>query len=164
MAPLFTGCETHDLEVDYDYNRNVGIVVKNATGEDLLDPNVEDNILSDDITVEYNGETYLLSEDTGTHYFGDGPYLTIGPYSYGDKTTVLRFGAFRDEEEDRQFTINWGDGTSNEVVFNYTVTYETVVKKHDGRRERYNEAIWHYKIWVDGVLASGDSLIAEIRK
>lgn len=167
LAALLTGCgkffSADAVDMNYEYSRSVGIMVRNEAGEDLLDPAVKDNILANKITVEYYGAVHHLVDDCGWLHFSAGPYLTVGPYSEDDARRVLRFGSFRDTysgEEDRKFTIDWGDGTSDEVRFHYTVSFQEV--EEDGKL--FNKAYWHYSIWVNGVLASSDSLTAEILK
>ncbi len=50
------------------------------------------------------------------------------------------------------FTIHWGDGTSDEIMFDLYVTY----------RKKGTESTVHRKIWLNGELQSDNSLFVEI--
>jgi hypothetical protein len=140
----FTACDIQQYgEVDYN-TPSVCFFVKNAAGENLLDPNVEGNILGNEITVDYNGEVFDMG-DTLTRALKPVWYgLRVEPYGdVLDHTRVLKFGEFSpvDDYHDETFTINWGDGTSDEVKFDLYIKRELKVVK---------------KLWFNGELLSND--------
>jgi hypothetical protein len=141
----------------WDFNNpDICFFVKNAAGENLLDPNVEGNILDNEITVDYDGNIYGLdrirTRETIAVWYG----LRIEPLNNIDDTPVLKFGEFftqhrRDERsyQGETLTINWGDGTNDEVKFDlYVKGTHKVIKK----------------IWLNGKLQSRNSLVINIVK
>jgi hypothetical protein len=142
-------------------NPDVVFFIRNAAGENLLDPNVEGNILDNEITVEYDDQIYGLN-GAGTRANKDVWYgLRVEPYSdVLDDTPVLKFGEFRTSTHSdfrgEAFTLNWGDGTSDEVKFDLYVTWKGLGNKR--------EPTVHKKIWLNGKLQSDDSLTVTIVK
>jgi hypothetical protein len=134
----------------------VGIVVKNAAGNNLLDPNVEGNIISSNefrnIIVEHDGKSYRpvlgFSPENG---------LWISAYSQTNRTIMLTFGPLYPGSPDRQtLDIEWWDDSRDLVEFEYQVT-----GGEDGVAESVVE---ESKIWLNGVAVSDKSLVVEIVK
>lgn len=126
----------------------ISIIVKNATGDNLLDPDFEGNILDNEIYVEYDGETYTLDENAvETRAI---PAIWYG-LRYAEAAKRLWFGQFSTGADYRGeiFTINWGDGTSDEIKFDLFTRGSHNVKK---------------KIWLNGELQSENDLVVTIVK
>ncbi|MDR0907837.1 MAG: hypothetical protein LBM63_04445 [Rikenellaceae bacterium] len=129
---VFATCDIQDDRI-WDFNNpNVCFFVKNAAGENLLDPNVEGNILDNEITVDYNGQVFGM-DSVQTRALPPVWYgLRVEPYSdVLDGTPVLKFGEFSPVEDyhGETFTINWGDDTSDEVKFDLYIKREPNVIK-----------------------------------
>lgn len=148
---LFLSCGSDKI---WDFiNYDVCFIVKNADGENLLDPATEGHILDSDITVEYNGKTYALNDNTRADkavWYG----LRIEAYGYKDNTPTLKFGEFDTAVgyREEQFTVHWGDGSSDVVKFDLYVkgtSNNPKVKK---------------KIWLNGKLKSESSFVILIIK
>lgn len=87
-------------------------------GKNLLDENTSGNILSDDIMIIYDQTEFHLGVDMDGIY----PSKAYMPYMYGlyvsDKK--LKFGEFEGSEDlSGYFIIAWGDGTYDEIEFEY---------------------------------------------
>ncbi len=119
------------------------LVDKEGVGS-LLDPDYAENILNDNVTVEYDGQTYeMVVLDTRAN----------APRWQGlrVRNENLKFGEFSPEADYRgeTFIIHWGDGTSDEVKFDlYVKGRKNVVQR----------------IWLNGKLASDNSLVVRIVK
>mgnify|MGYP006071952569 FL=1 len=117
---LFSACtkdeEGGDIVWDF-WNYNMVFAVTDAAGRDLLDPAVEENVLGNDIRVYYRGEVYVPADDSRAMERG-GLALRHGYDEEADRY-VLAFGLFSpaDQHHRQTFTIDWGDGTRNEVAF-----------------------------------------------
>ncbi len=141
-------CKTWDF-----VNPDVCIMIMDDSGNNLLDPDAEVNILSNNITVDYDGQTHSLlrTRDSGPARWQG---LRIEPYSSSNNSPVLKFGEFKTTSGSSSyrgevFTINWGDGTSDEVQFDlYVRGTHNVIEK----------------IWLNGELQSDDSLVVTIVK
>ncbi len=152
LGALFVFCSCEPRIWDFN-NPDICIFVKNDKGDNLFDADVEGNILDYDITVDYNGETYSISHTRATH----ARWLGLRVEAYNnilDDTPVLKFGEFKttsgsDSYHGEKFTINWGDGTSDEVKFDLYIQGRHNVKK---------------KIWLNGELRSENSLDVTIVK
>jgi hypothetical protein len=144
---------------EWDFvNPDVCFFVRNANGDNLLDPAFEGNILENEISVDYKGETYTLNSDTNPSTRANMEIwrgLRVEPYSsLIDETPVLKFGEFRTTSgsgsyHGETFTISWGDGTSDEVAFDLYIKGSHNVQQ---------------KIWLNGALKSENSLNIEIVK
>ena len=139
-----------------DYaNLDINMFVKNAAGENLLDPDVEGNILDNDISVEYDGEVWPLEAPGTTRATEPAEWkgLRIEPYTLGDASPVLKLGEFDPTYEFRgeTFTIDWGDGSMSCVTFDCYVTHGEI-SPVTGKIVSSDE--WVAKIWVDGELLS----------
>ena len=150
---LTTSCdEGNECSVDIDPAPTpICFIVKDADGNNLLDNKFEGNIIDNGISVTYNGGNYPLTLSEYDPYGERGLYIgEIG----ADKIPGLLFGFFyigKDRGES-EFIINWGNGTSDNVKFQY---YYNVVRCNP-------EA--HRKIYLNRTLQSGNSLTATIIK
>ena len=95
--------------------------VQDANGNDLLDPNTENNILDNDIKVVFEDKEYPKDVDM-TPTENTKFYMAVlkGLYTvkYDDDDYHLEFGQFMgSEDHDKSFVIHWGDGTHDEVSF-----------------------------------------------
>ncbi len=158
FAVLFSGCKDVYYPM-WDFPPwNIGVIVKNSAGENLLDPNVADNILDDDVVVEFNGEPYEMYDARTRFIPAQWSGLRVGEYWLGDYNGefAMLFGQFQTEEYEkshpRTLTIHWGDGTSDEIKFDLYVTY----------RKKGTESTVHRKIWLNGELQSDKYLVVEI--
>ncbi len=127
---------------------SISIFVKNVSSDNLLDPAFAGNILDDYISIEYSGETFILNELDGAGLFSV-LYDETNP-----ENNTLEFGPLSaDTHPGKTFTINWGDGTSDSVTFEF----------YKGKRDKDNIDIVQ-KIWLNGELQSDDSLVVTIVK
>ena len=142
----------------WDYaNYTIAFAVEDAeTGEDLLDPATEGNILGQEIKVVYNEKEYPRwtkdgleawdIEDIASTRFNKPQTLALrwgwsnDAYSY-----LVTFGEFSPAEDFRQesFIIDWGDGTQNEIVFDCYDTWKN------------GKPTIHTDCWMDGVKQKG---------
>lgn len=118
-----SACKEEDYIWDFE-NYSVEIEVRDAeSGVNLLDPEVEGNILDQEIVLIYKREKYPMAswgdESRANispfrgllwgfpHFYGSDPErgycLTVGPFDTGYVVNV-------------PFTIDWGDGTKTEFV------------------------------------------------
>lgn len=121
----FASC---DRNMSIPPNSEMLILVENRFGDNLLDPAFYGNIIDDGISISYNGETIDLGARDGEMYFRfethDDP-----------KLNSLMFGHFLVHDDTlKTFVINWGDGTSDQVTFEW----------HYGKKDLV------YNVWVNG--------------
>ncbi len=153
VAALSAGCGG---EQKWDYpNVEISITLEDSNGTDLLKR--QSPVFDNTISVEYNGKTYRLSGPTRA----DGPVL---PEMKGLRwrgsmfTTVpnqLLFGEFAIDTKQyhrESFTIDWGDGTRNEIEFDL---YST----SNGKK---GQPTLHQATWLDGVENSPNTLTVRI--
>lgn len=144
-SAAFSGCSgcsgcTGDPDVIWDFvNPSVCFFVTDAaTGENLLDPESEHTIAEHPITVSYRGEVYPVVRT-------DAPQVRS---SLPTRANPARPLALRLENRDalgvvegwhlsfgefdpaagwygERFTIDWGDGRSNEVEFGLWLTWKS---------------------------------------
>lgn len=103
---LLTGCYgEEDKEKDQgDYiwdfiNYNIYFSVKDAAGNNLLDPQVASNILGNEITVEYGDKSFPLENSVDTRFNMPRP-LGLRKEVLGEaKERVLSFGEFSPEHQ-----------------------------------------------------------------
>lgn len=106
-----------------DYrNESIVFAVRNAEGEDLLDPFLENNICRQEIVVKYAGKSYSAGW-WGQSYLpvrklalrlDTDPKTECGTLSFGEFSPL---GGYRDET----FSIDWGNGRTDEVSFDLYV-------------------------------------------
>ncbi len=162
-VPLFAGCKDVVYPI-WDFPpHNIGLIIRTPAGDDLLDPETENNILENNVTAVYRGETYEMwdARTAQTRYIPSTWFgLRIGKYWHDDDNgdTALLFGEFSADTTDgyheETVTIDWGDGTSDEIKFDLYVTY----------RKKGKESTVHRSIWLNGELQSDDSLVVTIVK
>lgn len=147
---FFVACDNNDAEHQTTALGTVYIFVTNSNGDDLLDPDVEDNILKSDIHVSYKNDTYT-NIYMQTRYAPPPPIL-FRHINFEIAGYCIAFGSFNTGQGDfhgETFTINWGDGTSDEIKFDLFVEREGKVFK---------------KIWLNGTMQSDNSLEVTIVK
>ncbi len=118
-----TSCE--EGEKDY-VPVTFAVYVSDAEGNDLLDPSVENNLTDRGITLAYKGVEYRIDKtDMRDHemYYATRVYMTQFTGGYiermiGDKFRLV-IGEWMGDcrWEDETVTINWPDGTKNELSF-----------------------------------------------
>jgi hypothetical protein len=112
------------------------ISVENAAGENMLDPAAEGNILDNEIYIVYDEKRY----DLNTNY--PHPFkFEIGTDI--DGAPMLRFGLFQVITRSDTFTIYWGEGTSDEIKFDMSLT-----------KDEAGKTVWHIKTWLNKLLDS----------
>ena len=152
-------------------------VVDKSTGENLMDPKTEGNLLNNDITVNYNDMEFdIFNIDDPydySHYDEAAPKTRatlpinlglryIKGFSVFDPSTGnndyidwlhLEFGEFNTTHNLHQekFVINWGDGTSNTITFDCYIDWK-----------KKNNPKVHHNIWLDG--EKQDSYVVTIYK
>ena len=128
----FTSCNKNEDDNDYDFiigdfsPLEVLMVVQNAEGQNLLDPNTPNNFVGDTIVAEWMGEKYVA--DTLKYM---QTRENIG-YMYGlvyvktkaDSVPALYFGSVSGHEsyDDTPITIHWPDSSVD--VVSITASYE----------------------------------------
>ncbi len=121
------------------------------TGEDLLDPATEGNILEQEIKVIYNGTEYprwtkaglgawFIEDITSTRYNMPMPFALRWGWSISAYSYLVAFGEFDPTQDFHQesFIIDWGDGTQNEIILDCYITWKG-----------YDPTV-HTALWVDG--------------
>lgn len=138
LFPLvFTACGDDVIIRDF-INTSILIQVEDAQGNDLLDPAYERNITNNEIKVLYHDKEYLKDADVDKfrpqtrfnmpRWYGLCSYEKDGEY-------YLAFGEFAPEDgyKKEYFTIDWGDGTKDEIGFDCYITWKKKKPKvHDG--------------------------------
>lgn len=133
-----TACEDEPEEfLIWDFTcYSMEMEVSDEAGNDLLDPANADNILGDSIRVLYNGEIYSLDTASITTRFNMPQPLALRYYQdYDTHKYRLAFGEFTPEDDfkNESFTLDWGDGTTDEISFDCYITWKdqdpTVHKK-----------------------------------
>ena len=117
-----TACEDEPEEfLIWDFTcYSMEMEVSDEAGNDLLDPANADNILGDSIRVLYNGEIYSLDTASITTRFNMPQPLALRYYQdYDTHKYRLAFGEFTPEDDfkNESFTLDWGDGTTDEISF-----------------------------------------------
>ena len=158
---LLTGCYgEEDKEKDQgDYiwdfiNYNIYFSVKDAAGNNLLDPQVASNILGNEITVEYGDKSFPLENSVDTRFNMPRP-LGLRKEVLGEaKERVLSFGEFSPEHQYKgeTFPIHWGDGTKDVVKFDLYITWK-----------KQNPTI-HKRLYLNDKEYSKDSFLIKIVK
>lgn len=163
-ASLLSACKKKAAEdfIIWDFAcYTVDFYVADArTGANLLDAATEGNILNNDIYVEYDGDRYdMYTDRPGLYGYAETRYNMPAPlglrlrqydYQWDDvseswerrESWHLEFGEFSPENGHRgdEFTIYWGDGTSNTVRFDCYVEWKS-----------RNNPVVHRSLWLDEV-------------
>ncbi len=130
---FLTACEINlnpGCDEIWDFNpMDITFSAVDADGNDLLDPDSDLNIL-DGITVKYKGQVYTIGEpDEGPgtrayHPRWQGLYVW---HPEGDGCHLLSFGEFSPDfgnHRNDKLTIDWGNGTKDEITFDFYVTWK----------------------------------------
>lgn len=131
----------------------VCFIVRDNEGNNLLDPAFEGNILDRNIEVTYEGAPYSLQ--LSEYPFDLMLGLYTGKIEVGmDIIPGIMFWYLYMEGDcvSHRFSINWGDGVTDEVKIDY---YYTLVKC---------EPVPHMKTYLNGKLYSDNSLIINMIK
>lgn len=117
---ILTSCEEkgfwcHDVS-PFDIN----MIIEDADGNNLLNPEFEGNII-DEMTITYNDETYKIDntkEKIATRAL-PSEFYGLRHLCSDNGRHFITFGNFVGEHnyKEEKITINWGDGTSDEVTF-----------------------------------------------
>lgn len=99
---------------------NIEVMVQDADGNDLLNPETEGNISGNTIKAIFEGETYERDVDVATKailvvFHG----LLTDQYDSGEYAGryYLKFGEFaRDDNYEKEFVLDWGDGIKRDTV------------------------------------------------
>lgn len=133
-AMFMAGCyggnnDNYPCDMIWDlYPMNITFSAADADGNDLLDPESNLNIL-DKITVQYRNKTYTVGEkDESMHTRAYKPHWEglSTEYSERHECYLLRIGEFGPDgggHHNDKLTINWGDGTKDEITFDFYVTW-----------------------------------------
>lgn len=119
FSALVTSCDKDDeptKEAGLKYTvMDLKIYVLNEQGQNLLDPSVEHNIRSQEITATFNGKTYYLNEG-GDDVFTNNKALSLGMLLI-DGSSIFQLGfdgfIFKGGFSKEEVIINWGDGTED---------------------------------------------------
>ncbi len=120
-----TSCEEDEPITDY-VPVTFAVYVSDVEGNDLLDPSVENSLTNRGITVTYKGVEYPIDKtDVRDYemYYATRAYVTrfMGGYierMIGDKFRLIIGEWMGDRRwEDETVTVNWPDGTTNELSF-----------------------------------------------
>ena len=142
LAMGFTSCEKDNGEElrELDISPITALlIVENAEGQNLLDPNTPNNFVGDTIIAEWMGKTYVMT-DTVPINSETARTRAIGTYMYGliyllieDSIPALYFGQINATAhyDDEPATIHWPDGSTD--VISITASYKWSEKKgpHD---------------------------------
>lgn len=159
VAVVGAACDNEEKPMRWESDfscYSVEFAVEDAeTGEDLLDPATEGNILGQEIKVIYQGKEYIRSKTNSLNWSVEPsttsrvncprPFALRWGRSNSSYSYLVAFGEFDPTQDFHQesFIIDWGDGTQNEIVLDCNTSGSA--------------------LWVDGV-ARGDHWRIEIKK
>ncbi len=158
------------------YGLDMTFVVRNTSGDNLLDAATQENILNNEVKVEYRGKTYFMNV-----FSDDDKFMLnieqVGISNDGVGFPALCFGPFVDEILEEGYhgetlTVDWGDGTTSDVEFDVWLSDFSTEFPLDERGIfveiiRGDESSWaafHANIRVDGELVDDTWLWATIVK
>ena len=133
----FTSCNKNEDDNDYDFiigdfsPLEVLMVVQNADGQNLFDPNTPNNFVGDTIVAEWMGKKYVA--DTlrcmQTREYIGYMYGLVRVQTESDSIPALYFGEISGHEfyDDAPITIHWPDSSSD--VVSITASYKWDEKK-----------------------------------
>ncbi len=171
VLALATSCDKEETEEpmiwDFVCHSVRFFVLDSATGANLLDPDAEHNLLDRPIAVVYKGVRYEVEEaqyaqpvpmaDTrllppkplALRWFSYIPQYISGRWEKVEGKYCLEFGEFSpiDDWHGEEFTIEWGDGTSNTVRFDLYIIWRHV-----------NDPQVFTPLWLDGAPHDGWSI------
>ncbi|MFR9502819.1 MAG: hypothetical protein SNH73_00015 [Rikenellaceae bacterium] len=132
VTTALVGCdETINNDIEWDVAPlNINMYVQDNQGNDLLSPSAANNIIDDNIYIEYQDSTYYLNaqfEEASTEITFDSSTPNTRAYravltgitiaKYGNDY-VLVFGEFDGAKDwNDSFEIYWGDGTKDTISF-----------------------------------------------
>ena len=138
LFSFFTSCKENyinngDDNLIWDFAcYSINFMVTDTDGHDLLSPHFNGNILNNDITVTYNNNKYIKkSENEITLRFLMPQELAIRTiHDEINKKNYISFGEFTpcDDFKNETFTIDWGDGTKDEIKFDLYITWDNPKK------------------------------------
>lgn len=146
IATLSAGCGEKEEDfgiwdfLNYEFTFTV---TDPATGEDLLDENDPSGLWLADVAVVYGGKRYALADAERVHKTQNMPLPLALRRTAADKGGVrynaLSFGEFSPERDyhGESFTVEWGDGSRTEVVFDCYITWSD------------RQPTVHQRVWVD---------------
>ncbi|MDO4159764.1 MAG: hypothetical protein Q4D41_04840 [Prevotellaceae bacterium] len=114
------------------YPFEINIIVKDASGNDLINPQTPNNISENGIKVLYNGNVY--EKDSLKNEVPPMSTRAIMPRLYGLKTEKdtngayrLCFGEFNGEGsyDGETFVIDWNDGTKDTISFDSHISWKS---------------------------------------
>lgn len=130
------------------------IYVQNDDGQDLLNPQSESAIDIDNITIDYEGESFTVKKgyslpngiDTTTRTYAayfDGITLEVN----SDGVYYLSIGEWNgdDKRDYTTVTLHWGNGASDTFGFTSDYDYDPSLKNDPDR-------CWGYKFYRSGFL------------
>lgn len=128
---MILSCKDNCKDMIWDFtNYEFFMSVINESGENLLDPETENNLLDGGLWISYQGENYNIEEFKLTKTRATMPIdlaLRYYPAIEGDpRSLLLGFGEFSPTEnyKGEEFTIHWEDGTSDKIAFDCYIIWE----------------------------------------
>lgn len=143
LTIIFFACEKNDGQQEYNgvtgdiYPIVMRVEVRNAEGEDLLNPNAEFGLNIEDITLEYDGQIYKVEDRTPIDdYVASSTTRYLESHFDGislrhiDEAYCLVIGYWKSDEKRAYSTmsLNWGDGTSDVLGFTSDYLYNPEYK------------------------------------
>lgn len=128
LCMSFVGCGEHDEVEDLDYDFTpiqICVMAESQDGKDLLNPDVDENILTQNIVATYRGKEYTNGKSSKSrvyvpHFYGLVTLkLNNGKYA-------LSFGELNGQEDfkNEEIVIDWGDGEQDVITFTSTVNWK----------------------------------------
>lgn len=108
----------------------LAVMATNAEGEDLLDPAMDNNILSEDICLQYNDKEYHLGLGAASAVAEHTRYYMPNFYAIkltrNDKGYMLMIGEFDGQKsiEKEMMILRWADGTAEHIGFSNDVKWK----------------------------------------
>lgn len=129
LAACLASCDNNDLPPDdviWDFAcYSIQLQASDKDGNDLLAPDVLQQIPYDSLYVEYDGKKYYRDTATVETRYAMPMKLALRYGEYKGKY-ILAFGEFTpcDNYEQEPFTIHWGDGRSDQIAFDCFITWK----------------------------------------
>lgn len=166
MACLFilAGCSSDNEEDDiiFDFiNYSIHILVTDASGNNLLDPKNDANILDEKIKVIYGDKTFERLEpgQPNTRYNMPKPLaLRTSSVQYANAPStqiLLAFGEFSPTSNyhDASFKIQWEDGSEDTIKFDLYTVWKSK-----------NDPVVHSKYYLNGKEWTASTPITIVRQ
>lgn len=101
------------------YPVDISFCIKNVMGYDLLNSATDGNITQNEIKVIYDGKEYPRDKDMSQTRASLAVFRGLYTSKYGNDN-ILTFGEFDGaKDHNKSFTIDWGDGTKDEILFTH---------------------------------------------